>query len=100
MASDPLPQVIQSLHEHNYSCVRMSAFSLGVAPHQGCPLPLVLYLICIDRISRRTQGRECVPLCGPQDCLNMIYEHNVFFLVSLVDDFQHTHKVLTKISHG
>jgi len=56
---------IRSLYKQSESCVRIlgtksSTFSVGVGLHQGCPLSQILFVIFMDRISRRIRGEESV----------------------------------------
>jgi len=73
----PLVRAIRSLYEQSARCVRIlgtksSTFSVGVGLHQGCPLSPILFVIFMDRISRRSRGeRECL-VWGPRNCVSAL----------------------------
>ena len=57
--SDPLIQAVRSLYDRCQSLVRIAGNKLDLFPvrvglRQGCPLSPILFIIFMDRISRRT----------------------------------------------
>uniref|UniRef100_A0AAQ4RS36 Reverse transcriptase domain-containing protein n=1 Tax=Gasterosteus aculeatus aculeatus TaxID=481459 RepID=A0AAQ4RS36_GASAC len=60
---------IQSLYAQSESCVRVlgsksKTFPVGVGLHQGCALSLILFVVFMDRISRRSRGKEGLQFGG------------------------------------
>ena len=58
-----LLRAIQSLYSQSESCVRvfgskLDLFQVGVGHRQGCAMSPVLFVIYMDRISRRSLGVE------------------------------------------
>ncbi|KAJ0016123.1 hypothetical protein NQD34_014413 [Periophthalmus magnuspinnatus] len=60
-----LLRAVRSPYDRSRSCVRIAGsksdlFPVHVGLRQGCPLSSVLFIIFMDRISRRSQGPEGV----------------------------------------
>ena len=58
-----LLRAIQSLYSQSESCVRIlgrktDSFPVGVGLRQGCALSPILFVVYMDRISRRSRGAE------------------------------------------
>jgi len=73
------------------SCVRIlgtksSKFSAGVGLHQGCPFSQILFVIFMDRMSRRGRGEESVRF-GDLRMASLLFA--VIVLVSSDLDLQH-----------
>ncbi|KAI3352809.1 hypothetical protein L3Q82_019382, partial [Scortum barcoo] len=72
----PLLRAVRSLYDRSRSLVRCIAgsksdlFPVHVGLRQGCPLSPVLFIIFMDRISRRSQGPEGVQVWEPQDFIS------------------------------
>ena len=71
----PLLRAVRSLYERSRSLVRIAGsksdlFPVHVGLRQGCPLSPVLFIIFMDRISRRSQGPEGVWFREPLDFIS------------------------------
>ncbi|KAI3358314.1 hypothetical protein L3Q82_014756 [Scortum barcoo] len=71
----PLLRAVRSLYDRSRSLVRIAGsksdlFPVHVGLRQGCPLSPVLFIIFMDRISRRSQGPEGVQFGEPQDFIS------------------------------
>ncbi|KAI3371194.1 hypothetical protein L3Q82_023826, partial [Scortum barcoo] len=71
----PLLRAVRSLYDRSRSLVRIAGNKSGLYPvhvglRQGCPLSPVLFIIFMDRISRRSQGPEGVQVWEPQDFIS------------------------------
>ncbi len=61
---------------------------MGVGLHQGCPLSPVLFVIFMDRISRRSRGEESVRF-GDLRIASLLFADDVVLLASSHCDLQH-----------
>ncbi len=69
---------------------KSNMFSVGVSPCQGCPLnPPILFVIFMDRISRRSQGEESVWF-GDLRIVNLLFADDVVLWASSDCDLQHS----------
>ena len=72
----PLLRAVRSLYDRSRSLVRIDGsksdlFPVHVGLRQGCPLSPVLFIIFMDRISRRSQGQGLV--WEPLDFISAFY---------------------------
>ena len=89
----PLVRAIWSLNKQSESCVRIlgtksSTFSVGVGVRQGCPLSPILFVIFMDRISRRSRGEESVRF-GDLRLASLLFADDVVLLATSDHDLQH-----------
>ncbi|KAK3517717.1 hypothetical protein QTP70_016386 [Hemibagrus guttatus] len=89
----PLLRAVWSLYNRSRSLVRISScksdlFPVHVGLRQGCPLSPVLFIVFMDRISRRSQGLEGVRF-GDHRISSLIFADDVVLLVSSGLDLQH-----------
>ncbi|KAJ0061369.1 hypothetical protein NL108_017387 [Boleophthalmus pectinirostris] len=63
-------------------------FPVHVGLHQGCPLSPVLFIVFMDRISRRSQGPEGVRF-GDHRISSLLFVDDVVLLASSSQDLQH-----------
>ena len=89
----PLLRAIRSLYDRSRSLVRIAGsksdlFPVHVGLRQGCPLSPVLFIIFMDRISRRSQGPEGVRF-GDNTILSLLFADDVVVLASSSQDLQH-----------
>lgn len=89
----PLIRAIRSLYNQSESCVRIlgtksSTFPVGVGLRQGCPLSPVLFVVFMDRISRRSRGEESVRF-GDLRIASLLFADDVVLLASSDRDLQH-----------
>ena len=89
----PLVRAIRSLYKQSESCVRIlgtksSTFSVGVGLRQGCPLSPILFVIFMDRISRRSRGEESVRF-GDLRIASLLFADDVVLLATSDRDLQH-----------
>ncbi|KAF7658853.1 hypothetical protein LDENG_00007090, partial [Lucifuga dentata] len=87
-----LTQAIRSLYNQSQSCVRIlgtksDLFPVGVGLRQGCPLSPILFMIFMDRISRRSQGSEGVQF-GDLRIASLLFADDVVLLASSDSDLQ------------
>ncbi|KAK3539329.1 hypothetical protein QTP70_001214 [Hemibagrus guttatus] len=90
----PLLRAVRSLYNRSRSLVRIAScksdlFPVHVGLRQGCPSSLVLFIVFMDRISRRSQGLEGVRF-GDHRISSLIFEDDVVLLASSSLDLQHT----------
>jgi len=88
-----LQWAIRSLYACSKSCVRIlgiksDKFSVGVGLRQGCPLSPVLFVIFMDRISRRSLGLEQVRV--GLGIASVLFADGVVLLASSDRDLQHS----------
>ena len=89
---DPLRRAIRSLYSKSQSCVRVlgiksKPFTVGVGLRQGCVLSPLLFMIFMDRISRRSRGSESIRY-GSLEVSSLLYADDVILLASSVQDLQ------------
>ncbi|KAI3364813.1 hypothetical protein L3Q82_000923 [Scortum barcoo] len=82
-----------SVHDRSRSLVRIAGsksdlFPVHVGLRQGCPLSPVLFIIFMDRISRRSQGPEGVRF-GNHRISSLLFADDVVLLASSSQDLQH-----------
>ncbi|KAK3542066.1 hypothetical protein QTP86_011367 [Hemibagrus guttatus] len=89
----PLLRAVRSLYNRSKSLVRIAScksdlFPVHVGLQQGCPLSPVLFIVFMDRISRRSQGLEGVRF-GDHRISSLIFADDVVLLASSGLDLQH-----------
>ncbi|KAK3520456.1 hypothetical protein QTP70_024071 [Hemibagrus guttatus] len=89
----PLLRAVLSLYNRSRSLVRIAScksdlFPVHVGLRQGCPLSPVLFIVFMDRISRRSQGLEGVRF-GDHRISSLIFADDVVLLASSGLDLQH-----------
>ncbi|KAK3519654.1 hypothetical protein QTP86_015888 [Hemibagrus guttatus] len=89
----PLLRAVRSLYNRSRSLVRIAScksdlFPVHVGLRQGCPLSPVLFIVFMDRISRRSQGVEGVRF-GDHRISSLIFADDVVLLASSSLDLQH-----------
>ncbi|KAK3526552.1 hypothetical protein QTP70_030692 [Hemibagrus guttatus] len=89
----PLLRAVRSLYNRSKSLVRIAScksdlFPVHVGLRQGCPLSPVLFIVFMDRISRRSQGLEGVRF-GDHSISSLIFADDVVLLAPLSLDLQH-----------
>ncbi|KAK3517140.1 hypothetical protein QTP86_003932 [Hemibagrus guttatus] len=89
----PLLRAVRSLYNRSRSLVRIAScksdlFPVHVGLRQGCPLSPVLFIVFMDRISRRSQGLEGVRF-GDHRISLLIFADDVVLLASSGLDLQH-----------
>ncbi|KAK0156607.1 LINE-1 reverse transcriptase [Merluccius polli] len=82
--SDPLIWAVCSLYDRCQSLVRIA---VRVGPRQGCPLSPILFIIFMDRISRRSQGVEGVRF-GDLRIGSLLFADDVVLLAPSDHDLQ------------
>uniref|UniRef100_A0A3B3QL96 Reverse transcriptase domain-containing protein n=1 Tax=Paramormyrops kingsleyae TaxID=1676925 RepID=A0A3B3QL96_9TELE len=88
----PLLWAIWFLYERSRSLVciagnKSDVFPVRVGLRQGCPLSSVLFIIFMDRISRRSQGVEGVQFGGLR-IASLLFANDVILLASSAGDLQ------------
>ncbi|KAK3555889.1 hypothetical protein QTP86_029801, partial [Hemibagrus guttatus] len=89
----PLLRAVQSLYKQSRSLVRIAScksdlFLVHVGLRQGCLLSPVLFIVFMDRISRRSQGLEGVRF-GDHRISSLIFADDVVLLAPSSLDLQH-----------
>ncbi|KAK3538840.1 hypothetical protein QTP86_015967 [Hemibagrus guttatus] len=89
----PLLRAVRFLYNRSRSLVRIAScksdlFPVHVGLRQGCPLSPVLFIVFMDRISRRSQGLEGVRF-GDHRISSLIFADDVVLLASSGLDLQH-----------
>ncbi|KAK3533908.1 hypothetical protein QTP70_034895, partial [Hemibagrus guttatus] len=89
----PLLRAVRSLYNWSRSLVRIAScksdlFPVHVGLRQGCPLSPVLFIVFMDRISRRSQGLEGIRF-GDHRISSLIFADDVVLLASSGLDLQH-----------
>ncbi|KAI3351342.1 hypothetical protein L3Q82_005883 [Scortum barcoo] len=93
---EPLLRAVRSLcNDRSRSLVRIAGsksdlFPVHVGLRQGCPLSPVLFIIFMDRISRRSQGPEGVRF-GNHRISSLLFADDVVLMASSGQDLQHVH---------
>ena len=88
----PLLRAVRSLYDRSRSLVRIAGsksdlFQVHVGLRQGCPLSPVLFIIFMDRISRRSQGLEGVRF-GDHRISSLLFADDVVLMASSDLDLQ------------
>ncbi|KAK3571000.1 hypothetical protein QTP86_033564, partial [Hemibagrus guttatus] len=88
-----LLRAVRSLYNRSRSLVRIAScksdlFPVHVGLRQGCPLSPVLFIVFMDRISRRSQGLEGVRF-GDHRISSLIFADDVVLLAPSSLDLQH-----------
>ncbi|KAI3354761.1 hypothetical protein L3Q82_004590 [Scortum barcoo] len=88
----PLLRAVRSLYDRSRSLVRIAGsksdlFPVHVGLRQGCPLSPVLFIIFMDRISRRSQGPEGVRF-GNHRISSLLFADDVVLMASSSQDLQ------------
>ncbi|KAK3545578.1 hypothetical protein QTP70_008127 [Hemibagrus guttatus] len=89
----PLLRAVRSLYNWSRSLVHIAScksdlFPVHVGLQQGCPLSPVLFIVFMDRISRRSQGLEGVWF-GDHRISSLIFADDVVLLAPSSLDLQH-----------
>ncbi|KAK3521336.1 hypothetical protein QTP70_003461 [Hemibagrus guttatus] len=89
----PLLRAVRSLYNRSRSLVRIAScksdlFPVHVGLRQGCPLSPVLFIVFMDRISRRSQWLEGVRF-GDHRISSLIFADDVVLLAPSSLDLQH-----------
>ncbi len=89
----PLLRAVRSLYCRSRSLVRIAGsksdlFPVHVGLRQGCPLSPVLFIIFMDRISRRSHGPEGIWF-GSQWISSLLFADDVVLLAPSSQDLQH-----------
>ncbi|KAI3363672.1 hypothetical protein L3Q82_001297 [Scortum barcoo] len=102
----PLLRAVRSLYDRSRSLVRIAGsksdlFPVHVGLRQGCPLSPVLFIIFMDRISRRSQGPEGVRF-GNHRISSLLFADDVVLLASSSSqDLQHVlERVCSRVKCG
>uniref|UniRef100_A0A8D0CHB3 Reverse transcriptase domain-containing protein n=1 Tax=Scleropages formosus TaxID=113540 RepID=A0A8D0CHB3_SCLFO len=87
-----LLRAVRSLYDRSRSLVRIAGsksdlFPVHVGLRQGCPLSPILFIIFMDRISRRSQGTESVCF-GGREISSLLFADDVVLLASSSQDLQ------------
>jgi hypothetical protein len=83
---------IKSLYENCSCCVRINGaksnpFTVSIGLRQGCVLSPLLFIIYMDWIARRSQGKECVRL-GEREFRHLLFADDLVLLTSSETDLQ------------
>uniref|UniRef100_A0A671X7J4 Reverse transcriptase domain-containing protein n=1 Tax=Sparus aurata TaxID=8175 RepID=A0A671X7J4_SPAAU len=89
----PLLRAVRSLYDRSRSLVRIAGsksdlFPVHVGLRQGCPLSPVLFIIFMDRISRRSHGPEGIWF-GNHWISSLLFADDVVLLAPSNQDLQH-----------
>ncbi|KAK3535383.1 hypothetical protein QTP70_011279 [Hemibagrus guttatus] len=89
----PLLRAVRSLYNRSRSLVHIAScksdlFPVHVGLRQGCPLSPVLFIVFMDRISRRSQGLEGVRF-GDHRISSLIFADDIVLLAPSSLDLQH-----------
>ena len=85
---------IQSLYTQSERCIwvlgsKSDSFPVGVGLRQGCALSPILFVIFMDRISRRSRGGEGLQLGGLR-IASLLFADDVDLMAPSVCDLQHS----------
>jgi hypothetical protein len=88
----PLVGAVASLYEGSRSCVRISGcrskmFDVGAGLRQGCVLSPLLFIVYMDRIARRSLGRESVAV-GEVKVSHLLFADDLAIFASSAADLQ------------
>ena len=92
-----LLRAIQSLYSQSESCVSVHGSKLdqvGAGLRQGCALSLILFVIYMDRISRRSRGVEGLQV-GDLKIASLLFADDVVLMASSAVDLQRSLDRLT-----
>ena len=89
-----LLRAIQSLYTQSESCFRVLghksvSFPVGVGLRQGCALSPILFVIFMDRISRRSRGEVGLQF-GELRTASLLFADDVVLMASSACDLQHS----------
>ncbi|KAK7889103.1 hypothetical protein WMY93_024663 [Mugilogobius chulae] len=89
----PLLRAVRSLYDRSRSCVRIAGsksdlFPVHVGLRQGCPLSPVLFIVFMDRISRRSHGPEGVRF-GDHRISSLLFADDVVLMAPSNQNLQH-----------
>ena len=89
-----LLSAIRSLYTQSESCVQVlgsksNSFPVGVGLRQGCALSPILFVIFMDRISRRSRGGEGLQFGGLR-IASLLFADDVVLMAPSACDLQHS----------
>ncbi|KAL6482070.1 hypothetical protein MHYP_G00101500 [Metynnis hypsauchen] len=89
-----LLRAVRSLYSRSESCVRIlniksDPFNVSVGLRQGCALSRLLFVIFMDRVSRRSRGQEGI-MCGGRKVASLLFADDVVLLAESHGCLQHS----------